>query len=662
MWTDVDEKLGQSRPSSALGAVRFERACGFVAWTLPFGSALVRSSSLAQWHGDVGAVRDITLAGTGWGSGLTTNLTQALLLLPLGSLSFRATMVSILALAVFSSLVFRVASRALRSQENTLGLPASTFAAPAFALIAALLTALSPTLQLEATAGGTSIVGAAVALAVFDRLMQPRGERPALQFAQTSMLVGLGFAENAIVTLTALAAGLLFAWSTVMKRRSPARLSRVGGTVFVFAAAIVSLPGIVRCFAPNVAIGLGGPFLWGPVLPSPSVAIHPVLTSFAREAGWVACAFAVLGVVFSLRSATGRSLVRALVVVCLADVVMLGSVGPTTGSLAVRAVSFALIGALVVVGAFAGLAELVKRRIPFARAAAAMTVAVHFTVLALISEQAQAVANRAEHRGAEAFTEVALDLLPPNSLVLVGDPRIAWRLLAAQEVEGRRRDVLIVPKDLLHRGRVAASVLTIEPHAESLLRTLALEGASDEFSLSQLADERPLFVVPEPGWDAGIYDHLTPKGVWLEFDSEPKSPLERKFDVDATLVQVATLTTIARDPRSDPETRQAVNAVATTQAKLLLRVGQADSALDYLARMNVPDVDSRAVTRSLDVMFASTVSRLPTTTELRATKKSTRKSAKKSDAPPLFRKPRRYVERVEAAPSVPARGSPAGSP
>ena len=649
----MDEKLGQSTVCSALGAVRFERACGFVAWTLPFGSALVRSSSLAQWQGDVGAVRDITLAGTGWGAGLTTNLTQALLLLPLGSQSLRAAMLSTLALALFSWLVFRVAARALRSQEATLGLPSSAFAAPAFALIAALLTSLSPTLQLEATAGGTSLVGAAVALAVIDRLMRPRGDRPALHFAETSLLVGLGFAENAVVTLTALAAGLVFAWSTVMKQRAHSRLARVGGAVFVFAAVVVSLPGIVRCFAPNVAIGLGGPFLWGPVLPGPTATIDPVLSSFSGEAGWVACASAALGVVFSVKASRGRSLLRAIVLVGLVDVLLLGAVGPTAGSLAVRALSFALLGCLVVVGAFAGLAELVKRRIPFARAAAAMTVAVHLTVLALVSEQAQAVANRAEQRGADAFTEVALDGLPPRALVLVSDPRVAWRLLAAQEVEGRRPDVLIIPRDLIDRGKVAASVLTWEPRADSLLRTLALEVSSDEFSLSQLADTRPLFVVPEPGWDSGIYDHLSPKGVWLEFDSEPKSPLERKFDVDATLVQISALTAIARDPRADPGTRQAVNAVATTQAKLLLRVGQADSALDYLARVNIPDVDSREVTRSLDVMFASTVSRLPSTTELRANKKSAKKkSPKKSDAPPLFRKPRRSADQATKSEST----------
>lgn len=635
-----------------------------MSWSLPFGFALSRSSSLAQWHGDVGAVRDVTLAGTGWGAGLTTNLTQLLMLLPLGSLSYRAAMLSNLALAVFSWLLFRVALRALRAQETALALPGSRFAAPAFGLIAALLATLSPTLQLEATAGGTSMVGAALAIAVVDRLMLPRGDRPALQFGETALLVGLGFAENAIVTLTALAAGLVFAWSTVMKRRTSARLSRAGGVVFAFTAIVVSLPGIVRCFAPNVAIGLGGPFLWGPILPSPSVKIEPVLTSFAHEAGWVACASAILGVVFSLKSVAGRSLLRALVVVCAVDVVMLGAAGPTAGSHAVRALSFGLLGSLGVVGAFSGLAELVKRRVPFARAAAAMTVAVQLTVIALISEQAHAVANRADHRGTDAFTEVALDQLPLHSLVLVSDSRMAWRLLAAQEVEGRRRDVLVVPKELLHRGKVAASVLTREPRADALLRTFALQGASDEFSLSQLADQRPLFVVPEAGWDASIYDHLSPRGVWLEFDSEPKSPAERKFDVDTTLVQVASLAAIARDRRSDPETRQAVHALTTTQAKLLLRVGQADGALDYLARMNLPDVDTRTVTRSLDVMFASTVARLPATTELRASKKATtKKGPKKSDAPPLFRKPRRSVDRsLDAAPVVPSKASERASP
>jgi hypothetical protein len=68
-----------------------------------------------------------------------------------------------------------------------------------------------------------------------------------------------------------------------------------------------------------------------------------------------------------------------------------------------------------------------------------------------------------------------------------------------------------------------------------------------------------------------------------------------------------------------------------------------DSALDYLARMNLPNTNARTLTRSLDVMFASTISRLPSTTELRARPRAKKKVQAKKDAPPLFRKPRRAL-------------------
>lgn len=638
--------------------MRFERFCGFVAWSLPLGSALARSSSLAQWRGDVGVVRDVALAGMGWGGGVSTALSQGTLLLPLGSQTFRATLVSVLALGLFASLLFRFASLALRSVEAGSGLTASRFAVPAFATIATLLACMSPTLQLEATASGSSLMGAALALGVITRVANRTPNRPVLQLAETAILLGLTFAENAVVALAALATCAAWLWPN--RRGTAPRRPRIGAenlpdrvqplavSLFAVAAAIASFSGIVRSFAPNTTVDLGGPFLWGSALPAGASLVRPVLTSFSSEIGWVAGVGAVLGCAHAVRNGHGIGFVRVAAIACVIDVALLGVIGPTEGTLAVRALSFATLCALAATGVFSTLALLVKNRVPFARAGAALVVAIHFTVIALLTEQAGFIADRSAHDGADCFTEIALDQLPQNAAVIVDDPRVTWRLFAAQAVEGRRRDVLVIPKRLLHRGRIATSLLTSEPRIEPFLRTVALEGSADEWSLSELADGRPLFLVPEVGWDAGIYDHLTPRGAWLEFDSEPKTTHERSFDVDATVTQMGRVSEIARRPGGDPETKEVIQAVATVQAKLLLRVGQVDSALDYLARMNLPNNNARALTRSLDVMFASTISRLPSTTELRAKPRAKKKVQAKKDAPPLFRKPRKAAERPAA--------------
>jgi hypothetical protein len=660
--------------------VRFERFCGFVAWSLPVGAALARASSLAQWRGDVGAVRDLALAATGWGGGASAVATQVTALLPVGSLSFRAALVSLVALGVFGATLHRVALGVLRAVETGFGLRPSRYAAPAFAMIGSLLTGLGSTLQLEATTGGSSLLGAALALAVVARLgggPQSQVSRPAVRATETALLVGLAASENVLATMVALGAGLSWAWG-----RGPSLPLRVQRLTVGLAGAgllVGSSTAIVRTLTPFAPMDLGGPFLWGPALPTAAVRVPPPLAAFVAESGWLCGIGACLGLLLVLAASVtsegarpgagrmpvtldasrhARGFLRAVVALAISDALLLGAVGPTEGVVALRALTLGALGAVAVAGAFGALALLVKKRVPFARAGAALVVALHLTVLSLVFEQATFVADREAQVGADLFTEVALDRLPARAAVVVDDPRITWRMMAAQLVEGRREDVLVLPTRLLDRGTVAARALASEPSAEAFVRSTALTGSADEYALTELADARALHLVPNPGWDSSVYDHLSPSGAWLEFDSEPKSPLERSFDAEATLRQVSRLAPIVAAPRCDPATHDVVQAVATAQSKLLLRVGQLDVALAYVAKMNVGRATS--VTRSLDVLFAGTVARLPSSIEQQQRQQrrvAVKPKKPKHEAPPLFRKPPRAAAE-EPVTRRPARGTP----
>ncbi|KYF66352.1 hypothetical protein BE15_32200, partial [Sorangium cellulosum] len=79
-----------------------DRSLAFLSAALPFGLSLARAASSGQWREDLTAVRDLGLVAVGVGGGLSTALSQALSLLPLGPRTFRTALGSALALALAS--------------------------------------------------------------------------------------------------------------------------------------------------------------------------------------------------------------------------------------------------------------------------------------------------------------------------------------------------------------------------------------------------------------------------------------------------------------------------------------------------------------------------------------------------------------------------------
>ncbi len=612
----VREERAPAEPTAGLP----ERLARAIAWLGPLALALSRTSPHAQWRSDVSAVRDLGLAATGWGGGVTTSIMQVARLVPLGSLSFRASMVSAAALAIACTALFGIALQLLRALERATGRTPSRWTAPWLATASTFVAAMSPLYQSEATVGGTTLVGVALALVLLDRglglVSGFRGPRPMASVVSGAFLLGAATAENAFAGAAALLASVVLLVVATRGGATSARLvlpGRVLGRAALAAGlgvAVFSAPSLLRWCAPHAIFDLGGPWLWGAVLP-PDVTPRPTLsTVWSDDVGWIPVALAAFGaVVLGVRRAS-RPLAAAVVVLPMADMILRLWLGATEGTLALRVIGLGAVACMSTAGLHAGVSELVRRRVPFARAGSAMLVAFYGTLIALITESAALRSDRAEQQGAQEFTDVALDELPGSAAIVVDSPIVAWRLMAARAVEGRRPDVLVVPTRMIDRGKLASDLVAHDAAVEPLVRSLALGKSADEFSLAHLADARPLRVELERGFADRVYDHLTLEGPWLRFRTDPLGKNDRKSDVKRTLAPMRRLIAATTGDGGDVTTRFVVASLARAHAKALLRLGDTASATQYLAAVEAPGTNALTTGASLDVLFAGAVSRL----------------------------------------------------
>lgn len=612
----------EQRPGVAVGrrVAAPEALCAFVAWALPFGLALVRTSPHAQWRGDAAQLRDLGLSAVGWGGGVSTTLTQITRLAPLGTLTFRGALVAALALAVTGAALHAIALHLLRALERGANRQPSRWAGPALATLASLVATLSPQFQSEATAMGSTMVAAALSTWVLalglDLVAGDRGARPHARILLGGFVLGATVAENSVAGATAFLGGLsllcVLRYSGGDRRLLvPFRVMARAGFAAGLGVAVFSLPAILRWVAPGAPLDLGDPWIAGSTLP-PDLASRPGLAeAWAAEIGWVPLALAVFGgAVLALRGSS-RPLVAAVLVWPIADLALRAALGPTEGTLATRVLALGAIACTSTAGLYACVTELARFKFPFVRAGAAMLVAFYGTLVALIAESASEQAARNAKGGALELTDAALDSLPPSAAIVLDSRIVAFRLLAAQIVEGRRADVLIVPRKLIDRGNIAAVLVAREPAVEPLVRTVALGHASDEFAFSHLADRRPLMVELERGWSDRIYPHLTIDGAWLRFRAEPLGTSDRKGDLEKNLAPLRRLLETLRGSGTDPVTLHVVGWLARSHARVLLRLGEPELAIAHLAQAQAPGTSVLAHDASLDVLFASAVARLP---------------------------------------------------
>lgn len=525
---------------------------------VPFGVAVFRAAAHPQWRADLTSLRDLGLVSVGFGGALSSAAVQTSLWLPLGSHWFRASLAAALALALASWALARVAKRVLYDVDT----PAWLISV--LAAVAAVTAALSPTWQAEATVAGGAMLAVAPTLLAFDVALASTTTGTAsltpgatTRWLLVACLVGLVLAESLACAFALICAiGMTLATAG---RMPPRRSWLVLGAVSTCTLALLSVPMWLR------PLSSGG---WSDVrhmlsaasLRALDVAVvrDGALSAWVQEVGVVSLALALVGTTVALFQQERRAALGGFVVFVLLD--MLYPVSATSRLVAdpLAALRALALSAFAVWGAV-GILEVVtfayKVRLPMARTVAVLVVVFHLTVVAVASDEAGHVADRSGHAAAEAWTDAGLDPLPRRAAVLVHSPDIAWRLWAAQTLEGARPDVLVVPVPLLQHGW--APLLRAEPAVEQLLADLALTGQSSELALAQLAEARPLYTELDARWDSRMVTHLSVEGAWLRFEPQVHGRSDRtparahSLDADGRVASLITSGQVPDHPSTD---------------------------------------------------------------------------------------------------------------
>jgi hypothetical protein len=510
----------------------------WVAIMLPSTMAVWRAAAGVQWRGDLPAVRDQGLAAVGAGGALSTVLTQALSLLPLGNLTFRAALGSALALGLACYFLLRITRRILRLTSCSPGLVGLLSA------VAAATAGLCPTWQSEATVGGGAMPAVAVVLLGVDLVMRiSRRDTPTLTPVATrrwlllGALAGAAFAENLPAGLALMAVTLVTVVSA--GKSPPSRLLVPFIATMAATFALLLAPELLRPLAPKG---------WDDVARAVStVSLSPLgvtatrqaaLVAWLHEVGLAALVLAGLGLGVGLFREDRRAWMSPLVVLVLIDLVYPLAASTQLSVDPLAALRSLALGAFAVAAAH-GVAEVTvflrEAPIPMARAAVVLLVVFHMTAAAVTCEESAFVADRSDHFAAEEWTDAALGGLPINAAVLVHSPELTWRLWAAQVIGGQRPDVLVIPVPLLRRGLATSNLLPSEPQVVQVLRDVALTGQASEFGLSLLADARPLHVELDERWNARLVKHLSVAGPWLRFAPQILGRSDHPLQVSHTL-------------------------------------------------------------------------------------------------------------------------------
>ncbi|WP_433931250.1 hypothetical protein AB3662_43910 [Sorangium cellulosum] len=621
-----------------------DRSLAFLSAALPFGLSLARAASSGQWREDLTAVRDLGLVAVGVGGGLSTALSQALSLLPLGPRTFRTALGSALALALASRLLYEMVRRLLLEAERPAplpglalwrrlrgdaaaplaaaagsapGAPGSTTAAPGagsprlasvLAAIAVLTAALSPTWQREATVGGGAMLATCCALVTLAlaSICAEQARHAGRAWIGLGALLGATFAESPPAGLAALAASYaMFLARRGLGERSagvpaagpPRRILGAAAGAGALTAALLLAPLALRPLAPRAWADIGRTLTAGSLAAlDVASARTTALAAWSREIGVVSLLIAAAGLGLALLRPRARWLVAPFLALLALDTLLPAraagvlSADPLTP---LRSLAVAAIAVGSALGAHAAVRALLDTRVPFSRSGAVLLVVFQLTLVALTSEEAGFAADRSEQTAAEVWTDEAYGSLDPRSALLVRSPAIAWRVWAARITRGERPDVLVVPIPLLDRGHVAASLLAEERKLMPLLRDFALAGEPSEFALSTLADVRPLYVELDPRWSKRLLGHLNVAGIWLEYAPQPLGASDRKLATAQSIAPIRrVLESLSAAAVPDTSTAAVLASTMRGQSNIVSLLGErvvAQSFVDRLGELAAQD-------------------------------------------------------------------------
>lgn len=507
--------LAPIRPAADLSAV-----CRKLAFALPLVVTMLRTSPTGQWRDDLPVVRALGLVPAGTEGLVSTALTQALALLPIGGRLLRAGWVSALGLALASALAYRLIQRAL-----TLSLPTPRLA-PLLALAATMTAVLAPSWQLEGTLAGGITLGVALALGAIWVAVGIEARWALLAIGALAAATAAESHAAALALLVALGTRL------VSRRRWPTGRAALEVALGAAGPALLAvLYCVIRPTSPQLELDLSGGIGTSSLVSIDAAAERT--TAFAAwlsDAGIVSCALGAFGLVLGVLRKSIRSLGAPFAALVLCD---LGFPASKVGILASDTLApVRLLSLIAIAGASAlavqAIAHYMRRtKVPFAEPASSLLVAFHFALAFVAVEDSAFAADRREQTAADAWTDEALDALPQASLLLVRSEALAYRLWAAQIARGARTDLIVIPEPLLERGNVASLLLAKEPALAPLIREMALSGAPTEFSLSTLSDARPLFAELDSRWSKRLRDHLAPRSFFPRFYSHPLGRSDR---------------------------------------------------------------------------------------------------------------------------------------
>lgn len=550
--------------------------CAWLAAALPLVVGLGAANAEPGWADDVGILRDLGFARVGFDGAPSTLLAQLLALLPIGGRFLRLSLLGVLALALASRLLFE-AVRALLDRRG----PAPIH--PLLALVASALWALGPGVLGEATHAGGALPAVALVLLVL-RLVPD-----AFEAGDVRALVGAGLAAGGALAEShaagACAALVLGGAALVWRERSWSRHAGRLVTSLAFAFALLSS---LRWVVPAWASVLPPPDVGGPSADrsGAGAALLAAAESFAQactELGVLPLALAGAGL--ALAAWRGELARRALVPWLLLAASAIGA--PLVLPSPVASAFGALVPSLALAACFSlALAQAVEllwaARLPFGRHAAVL--AVTFASTLVLSRIDRALLARPAPSAVEAWTEASLGSLPQHALLLVHTPALARRLLAARVLSGTRPDVVVVPSAFITAGSIGRELWRSDPGTSPLLRQLWVNGSADEYSLSRLADERPVWVELDRDWDRRLLEHLRPAGLWFEFSAPSLAASERHEAAAQVGAEVRRILGLSGGEAAlDPSSRRALGDAIGAQALALATLGRDEPARRLLS-------------------------------------------------------------------------------
>ncbi len=571
-----------SRPATPLEPgpaekARFRLGMQLTSGLAPLLLAVLGGRAMADAAHDEGAVRVLGLGFTGAFRALDAWVAAPFLLLPAGTRASRAALACAAVTGLSGLLAFHLGEPLVQREGER-----RSRLALAVTAIGALTMTCAPPWQLEGSAVGGSVIGAALVL-----LAALLGTRVQSTPAPLALVVGAASAYEPLLGLMALSAGLVPGLVT----RGSRSLGDAGGaaTLRVVGAFALGLLPLVLAFVSargGQELGVSAPPLASPG--GEGVQGGPLARDFFREeVGWLFAAAAGVGLVMALRERALRARAAGLLVLVsglpLSFVLGLPH-GPTRYG-APLLVGLAGLGAFATLGLHALVLRVRSARIPFAPASASLLVVLEWTLPVRAADDSLTRHDARPEGGPRAFVEAALGGAPPTAIVLVNNPRLLTRFQAARAQGQLREDIELFPTFDI-RSPLARGAVEREPKLAGFYRDLALGTLPEEWSLSSLAAARPLLVTFDPRWNRGLARHLVPTGLYARFEAEPQGASDRRLALSRLGKRHAELLRDVTGPGKDTELQHLVAHLLRARAIAMGATGERENlsrALEDLA-------------------------------------------------------------------------------